>query len=69
MKTLLNIEGMSCQNCARHVKEALEGVAGVSAAKVDLKKATASVDHADSVSLDALKEAVADAGYEVTKNF
>jgi copper chaperone CopZ len=48
-----------------HVTEALKGVAGVSSAKADLKKKSAEVEHGNSVSLDDLKSAVEEAGYEV----
>jgi copper chaperone CopZ len=40
-------------------------VAGVQSAAVNLKKNSAEVKHGDAVSLDALKAAVAEAGYEV----
>jgi copper ion binding protein len=65
MKTTLKIDGMSCEHCVQHVTEALKGVVGVSSAKVDLKKKSAEVEHADSVNLTALKAAVEEAGYEV----
>jgi copper ion binding protein len=65
MKTTLKIEGMSCDHCVRHVSNALKGLTGVTSAEVDLKKKTAQVEHADGVSLDALKAAVSEAGYEV----
>ena len=64
MTTTLNIEGMNCNHCAAHVKEALEAIAGVSSAEVDLQKKNALVEHGDSVGLDALKAAVGEAGYE-----
>jgi copper chaperone CopZ len=64
MKTTINIEGMSCEHCVKHVKEALEGVAGVTSATVDLKEKFAVVEHGDGVSRDALKAAVVEAGYE-----
>jgi copper chaperone CopZ len=63
MKTTLNIEGMTCEHCVKHVTEALEGVAGVVSAVVNLKKKNAVVDHGDSVSIDALKAAVEEEGY------
>jgi copper chaperone len=64
MQKTLSIEGMSCKHCVMRVKSALEGVAGVESAEVELgaKRATvvgASLDDA------ALKAAVAEAGYEV----
>ncbi|MDR0583989.1 MAG: copper ion binding protein [Treponema sp.] len=65
MKTTLKIEGMSCDHCVRHVGNALKGLEGVRSAEVDLQKKTAQVEHAEGVSLDALKAAVSEAGYEV----
>jgi copper chaperone CopZ len=64
MTTTLTIEGMSCQHCAAHVKEALEAIGGVSSAQVDLQKKNALIEHADSVSPGALKTAVSEAGYD-----
>ncbi|MDR1374977.1 MAG: cation transporter [Treponema sp.] len=64
MKTTLKIEGMSCDHCVKHVKEALEAVEGVKSAQVSLKDNAAQVDHGDGVKLDALKAAVSGAGYE-----
>ena len=63
-KTHLKIEGMTCQHCVSHVTEALEGVAGVASAKVNLKKGEAVVKSEDA-SLEQLSAAVADAGYKV----
>ena len=65
MKTVLNIEGMSCQNCVRHVKEALEAVSGVKSVEVDLAGKSAAVEHGDEATFDTLKAAVEDAGYEI----
>jgi copper ion binding protein len=64
MKTTIKIEGMSCDHCVAHVKEALEEISGVSSAKVSLKEKNAVVEHGDSVSLDSMKAAVTEAGYE-----
>ena len=61
----LKISGMMCQNCVKHVKKALEAIPGVTA-DVDLSSGTATLTGADAVSADALKQAVTDAGYEVT---
>ncbi|MDR1211558.1 MAG: cation transporter [Spirochaetaceae bacterium] len=64
MKTTLKIEGMSCEHCVKHVTQALEGVPGVTSAKVSLKDKSAQVEHGDQVSLESLKAAVTEAGYE-----
>lgn len=63
MKKVLKIEGMMCQNCAKHVREALEKVPGVSGVQVDLeaKTATLSGEAPD----EALRAAVEEEGYEV----
>jgi copper ion binding protein len=65
MKTTISIEGMSCEHCVAHVTKALKETAGVRSAKVSLKEKNALVEHADTVSLDTLKAAVNEAGYEV----
>ena len=65
MKTVLQIEGMSCDHCVQHVKEALETVAGVTSAEVSLNAKTATVEHEPGVNLAMLKAAVEKAGYEI----
>ena len=63
MDKKLKVEGMMCQHCVKHVKEALEGVCGVASADVDLESGTA-VAHCDtSVSDEALLAAVRAADY------
>jgi copper ion binding protein len=64
MKTTLSIEGMTCEHCVKHVTEALTALTGVKKAKVNLKAKKADIDHADSVSVDALKAAVVEAGFQ-----
>ncbi|MEA4953945.1 MAG: heavy metal translocating P-type ATPase [Pseudoflavonifractor sp.] len=63
MEKKLTIEGMMCQHCVAHVTEALTKLDGVTAT-VDLETKTATVtgDATD----EALKQAVANAGYTVT---
>lgn len=63
MKKTLSIEGMMCAHCAAHVEKALNALPGVTAA-VDLAGSSAVVT--GDVSDEALKKAVADAGYAVT---
>lgn len=65
MKTMLNIEGMSCPHCVRHVTEALTELDGVVSAAVSLEEKNATVEHDESVTAGALKNAVEEAGYEV----
>ena len=63
MKITLKISGMSCQNCVRHVTEALKSVNGVTDVEVDLVSGDAKVEYAE-VPTDLLIKAVAEAGYE-----
>jgi copper chaperone len=63
----LNVEGMSCGHCQMAVIKALKSVSGVVDAQVDLNKKTATISYdATKTSLDALKTAVVEAGYEVS---
>lgn len=66
MKKVISVEGMACEHCVAAVKNALEALDGVKSAKVELKKKTATVKMSDDVSDDALKQAVADAGFTAT---
>lgn len=60
----IQIEGMTCQNCVRHVQEALEGIPGVHA-EVILAEGIAKVRAPEGVTDDQLKRAVEDADYKV----
>ncbi len=63
---LLTVKGMSCAHCKGAVEQALKKVPGVLQAEADVGAGTVAV-HFDQekVSLENLKEAVAQAGYEV----
>jgi copper chaperone len=62
MSTLLKIDGMTCQNCAHHVREALVKLAGVEGADVDLEGGRARVT-GTGLDAGALAAAVTRAGY------
>ena len=66
MKKTLKIEGMMCGHCEMHTKKALEALDGVAKAEVSYKTGTAVVTLEKEVSDDALKQAVAEQGYQVT---
>lgn len=68
MKKKLYIEGMSCDHCVKHVKDALSEIPGISSVEVDLKNKYAVVASTTEISDDALKNAVVEeAGYELIK--
>jgi copper chaperone CopZ len=65
-KIQLTISGMSCQNCVKSVTNGLYKVPGVQDVIVKLDTGIATVKGDDSVSEEALREAIADRGFEVT---
>ncbi len=67
MNKTLKIEGMMCQHCVAHVTKALQGVEGVCAVEVNLKKKSAVVELSNEVADETLVNAVVEAGYEVKK--
>lgn len=63
---VLTVEGMMCQHCARHVKEALEGLGLKAEVDLDTGKVKVSVaDSAKAVTEDQLRAAIEDAGYQL----
>ena len=66
MTRVLSIPDMSCGHCKVTVEQALLAIEGVKRASVDLDARTVSVEYSDSVSEDALRVAVSEAGYSVS---
>ena len=67
IKKTISIEGMTCNHCVAHVKEALEGLEGVTSVKVKLDKKCASIESKSEVKDEAIKSAIEEAGYNVAK--
>ena len=65
MKKVIKIEGMMCEHCASHVKNALLGVNGVKSVEVSLAEKKAIVEIDTSSNNDSLADAIAKAGYKV----
>ncbi len=64
MERKLNIEGMMCEHCVAHVREALEALEGVESVQVSLDSASATLEAPASVSDAELIAAVEAAGYK-----
>lgn len=62
MRTRLRVNGMTCQHCVTAVFTALTPVEGIIAADVNV--GSVSVEHDGSVTADALRAAIAVAGYD-----
>lgn len=61
---IVEIGGMTCENCAARVEIAVNKIDGV-ACKVDLKKNTAEISLCQEVSDELIKTTIEDAGYKV----
>jgi copper chaperone len=62
----LNVEGMSCSHCENAVKKSVGALNGVDNVTVDLKGKKVMVEYnAESINIEAIKEAIEDQGYEV----
>ena len=66
MEKKIIIEGMSCNHCVSHVKEALSSIEGVESVVVSLEGKYALVN-VNNVEDDKLKEAIEDEGYDVVE--
>jgi Au+-exporting ATPase len=58
-----SVKGMTCGGCVRHVEKALKATPGVTAVKVDLASATATVE--GTATFEAMAAQVAEAGYDM----
>ena len=61
----INVTGMTCQNCVRHVSQALSALPGVRSANVDLDSGSASLDTDREIPRTELQSALDEAGYEL----
>jgi copper chaperone CopZ len=66
--TTLQVAGMTCGNCAKHVTEELTAISGVHGVDVDLVAggtSTVTVTSESELDPQAVREAVDEAGYEL----
>ena len=65
-KTILKVNGMSCEHCVKAVTGAVGALPGVSGVTVDLAAKTVTVDHESAEAAVAqIKAEIEDQGYEV----
>jgi copper chaperone len=65
-QTVLDVQGMSCPSCIRHIKEALNDVEGVTGVDVRLADGRVLVKHGEEAALNSMVEALRNAGYEAS---
>ncbi len=62
---ILKVEGMSCNNCVKHVTEALEALPGISEIEITLAEGKVAFRSTGAASEEQIAEALEDAGYDV----
>lgn len=66
IKTILKVDGMSCEHCVKAVKKAVGALTGVEDVAVDLASKTVTVTYdQDQSPLDKIKLEIEEQGYEV----
>ncbi|CEO26119.1 heavy-metal-associated domain-containing protein [Paraclostridium sordellii] len=66
MRKKLLVDGMSCMNCVRHLKDALEeDINGVKVIDISLDNKYAIIETGENITDDMLKDVIVDLGYEL----
>ena len=65
-KTVLKVDGMSCEHCVKAITGAVSALPGVSKVSVDLAGKTVALEYDPAKSsLDTIKAEIEDQGYDV----
>ncbi|SFL35194.1 copper chaperone [Gracilibacillus orientalis] len=65
-QTTLKVQGMTCGHCKVSVEGALQELAGVSNAEVNLEEGTVNISYEEAnVTIEAMQEAVEGQGYDI----
>ena len=65
-KSVLNVDGMSCEHCVKAITKAVSALPGISSVSVDLKAKTVTIEHDPALSpLDKIKLEIEDQGYDI----
>ena len=67
MKKKVFIEGMSCEHCVNHVKEALNELEGVTSVYVSLEDKMAMLESSITIGDGDIQYIIGDAGYDVSR--
>lgn len=63
--TVLNVPEVHCGHCVSSIEGALKPMDGVDDATVSLEDTNVTVEHGDEVTIDQLRAAIEEQGYEV----
>ena len=64
-KIQIKVSGMKCEHCKKAVEKALLALEGVESVIVDIHTGIADIGVAGDISMDEIKKAVRNAGYEI----
>jgi Cu+-exporting ATPase len=68
IKTItLEVHGMMCEHCVKHVKDACEKVSGVSSAIPSLENNNVIIEYVGKLNIELIIDNITKAGYKVTK--
>ena len=68
MNVVLEVKGMSCENCVKSIKDALEGVNGVEHVEVHLDSEKVTIRYDQSViDLNTICDKIEEQGYDVIR--
>ncbi len=65
-KIEIKVSGMKCEHCKKAVQKALLGIEGVDSVEIDLETGITQIDTSRDISLDEIRKAIKEAGYEVS---
>lgn len=65
METVLKVNGMTCGHCKAAVTKAVESVSDTNNVAVDLEKKEVVFNYSDVETVEKVKEAIEDQGYDV----
>lgn len=65
MNQTINVTGMTCQNCVRHVSQALSALPGVRSVQVDLDSGAARLESDREIPAGELRAVLDEAGYQL----
>lgn len=65
IKTVVLIDGMSCEHCANKVKTTIDQIEHVKKVKVDLSKKQVTITSSEKIDINKLKEQIENLDYRV----
>jgi len=64
-KSIIHVDGMSCEHCVKAITKAVGVLEGVSGVAVDLSAKTVTVEHDPALTLEKIEAEIEDQGYDI----